>query len=274
MTRVAGCWDVGAVVRGPEAAGPDSCWQAAGQGCQRQTGAQPTPAPPRPAPPRPARRPQERGAGGALDPRRRAPRQLLARQDGACCAGRRGAAGAPHPRHACLGPACCAAALHTPALLCTLPQHNPTQPPPASLPPPTLPTHPQVRCWDAATGEQLKKMGEHKDIVNSCCPLRRGPPLLVSAGDDCEAKLWDLRAKRSVKTFTERFQVRAGAGRGWAIVWGGVCVWGGGGGGCAAGRAAWLSPSPHAALGRPTLAPADTVLLLQRGRRPDLHRRH
>ena len=24
----------------------------------------------------------------------------------------------------------------------------------------------QVRVWDAVTGEQVKKMGEHKDIVN------------------------------------------------------------------------------------------------------------
>ena len=66
-----------------------------------------------------------------------------------------------------------------------------------------------VRCWDAETGGQLKKMNEHKDIVNSCCPLRRGPPLVVSGGDDCAAKLWDLRAKRSVKTFNERYQVGA-----------------------------------------------------------------
>ncbi|KAL4452495.1 hypothetical protein ABPG75_008157 [Micractinium tetrahymenae] len=64
-----------------------------------------------------------------------------------------------------------------------------------------------VRCWDAVTGEQVKKMGEHKDIVNSCCPLRRGPPLLVSGGDDCEAKLWDLRQKRAVKSFSERYQI-------------------------------------------------------------------
>lgn len=43
----------------------------------------------------------------------------------------------------------------------------------------------------------------------SCCPLRRGPPLVVSGGDDCEAKLWDLRQKRSVKTLGEKYQVRA-----------------------------------------------------------------
>jgi hypothetical protein len=78
-----------------------------------------------------------------------------------------------------------------------------------------------VRCWDAETGGQLKKMNEHKDIVNSCCPLRRGPPLVVSGGDDCAAKLWDLRAKRSVKTFNERYQVGGKAGgSGPAAGWG------------------------------------------------------
>ena len=46
-----------------------------------------------------------------------------------------------------------------------------------------------VRAWDAATGEQVKKMAEHDNFVNSCCPLRRGPPLLVSGSDDATAKV-------------------------------------------------------------------------------------
>ena len=46
-----------------------------------------------------------------------------------------------------------------------------------------------VRAWDAATGEQVKKMSEHDNFVNSCCPLRRGPPLLVSGSDDATAKV-------------------------------------------------------------------------------------
>lgn len=66
-----------------------------------------------------------------------------------------------------------------------------------------------VRVWDAATGQQVKKMAEHTDIVNSCAPLRRGPPLLVSGGDDGAARVWDLRTKRSVRTFSERYQVLA-----------------------------------------------------------------
>jgi WD40 repeat protein len=47
-----------------------------------------------------------------------------------------------------------------------------------------------VRAWDAVTGEQVKKMAEHDNFVNSCCPLKRGPPLLVSGSDDGTAKVW------------------------------------------------------------------------------------
>lgn len=51
-----------------------------------------------------------------------------------------------------------------------------------------------VRAWDAATGEQVKKMSEHDNFVNSCCPLKRGPPLLVSGSDDGTAKVATLYA--------------------------------------------------------------------------------
>ena len=36
---------------------------------------------------------------------------------------------------------------------------------------------------------QVKKMSEHDNFVNSCCPLKRGPPLLVSGSDDATAKV-------------------------------------------------------------------------------------
>lgn len=64
-----------------------------------------------------------------------------------------------------------------------------------------------VRGWDAVTYSQIKKYKEHEGVVNSVCPLRRGPSLVVSGADDCTAKLWDMRAKKSVSTFQERFQV-------------------------------------------------------------------
>lgn len=46
-----------------------------------------------------------------------------------------------------------------------------------------------VRAWDAQTGEQLKKMREHEAFVNSCNPLARGPPLIVSGADDGVVKV-------------------------------------------------------------------------------------
>lgn len=66
-----------------------------------------------------------------------------------------------------------------------------------------------VRAWDARTGEQVKKMAEHDNFVNSCCPLKRGPPLLCSGADDGNVKVWDLRVKRSVQTFEGKYQVLA-----------------------------------------------------------------
>lgn len=66
-----------------------------------------------------------------------------------------------------------------------------------------------VRAWDAASGQQVKKMAEHDSFVNSCCPLRRGPPLVVSGSDDGTSKVWDLRVKRSVQTLPEKYQVCA-----------------------------------------------------------------
>ncbi|KMZ74558.1 putative WD-repeat protein [Zostera marina] len=66
-----------------------------------------------------------------------------------------------------------------------------------------------LRAWDVDTGKQVKKMVEHAEPVNSCCPSRRGPPLVVSGSDDGTAKLWDLRQRGSVQTVTENYQVTA-----------------------------------------------------------------
>eukprot|EP00879_Flechtneria_rotunda_P012538 GHRR01013091.1.p1 GENE.GHRR01013091.1~~GHRR01013091.1.p1 ORF type:complete len:308 (+),score=57.93 GHRR01013091.1:211-1134(+) len=57
-----------------------------------------------------------------------------------------------------------------------------------------------VRCWDVEAGMQVKRLTEHIGIVNSCCPLQRGPPLFVSGSDDSKVKVWDMRSKRSVQT--------------------------------------------------------------------------
>ena len=50
------------------------------------------------------------------------------------------------------------------------------------------PTRP-VRMWDVVAGEQVKKMTEHDNFVNSCHTLRRGPPLIVSRSDDGTVKV-------------------------------------------------------------------------------------
>ena len=66
-----------------------------------------------------------------------------------------------------------------------------------------------VRAWDAETGASVKQMKEHSGVVNSVCPARRGPPLLVSGSDDGLTKLWDLRVRRCVHSFTSRYPVTA-----------------------------------------------------------------
>lgn len=55
-----------------------------------------------------------------------------------------------------------------------------------------------IRGWDAETGAQIKRLRGHDGIVNSCCPLRRGPPLVVSGSDDGSVRIWDMRLKRPV----------------------------------------------------------------------------
>eukprot|EP00270_Netrium_digitus_P011957 TRINITY_DN3833_c0_g1_i1.p1 TRINITY_DN3833_c0_g1~~TRINITY_DN3833_c0_g1_i1.p1 ORF type:complete len:364 (-),score=72.05 TRINITY_DN3833_c0_g1_i1:151-1242(-) len=66
-----------------------------------------------------------------------------------------------------------------------------------------------VRAWDANTGKQIKRMAEHSSFVNSCCPARRGPPLIISGSDDGTSKLWDLRQRAAVHTFPDKYQVTA-----------------------------------------------------------------
>ncbi|XP_024963387.1 U5 small nuclear ribonucleoprotein 40 kDa protein-like [Cynara cardunculus var. scolymus] len=64
-----------------------------------------------------------------------------------------------------------------------------------------------LRAWDVETGKQIKKMAEHSSFVNSCCPSRRGPPLIVSGSDDGTAKLWDMRQRGAIQTFPDKYLV-------------------------------------------------------------------
>lgn len=57
-----------------------------------------------------------------------------------------------------------------------------------------------IRAWDVDTGKQLRCMKEHEAFVNTCYPLQKGTPLVVSGADDGCIKIWDLRAKRSSQT--------------------------------------------------------------------------
>ncbi|KAK6914476.1 WD40 repeat [Dillenia turbinata] len=66
-----------------------------------------------------------------------------------------------------------------------------------------------VRAWDVESGKQIKKMAEHSSFVNSCCPSRRGPPLVVSGSDDGTAKLWDMRQRGAIQTYPDKYQITA-----------------------------------------------------------------
>lgn len=46
-----------------------------------------------------------------------------------------------------------------------------------------------VRCWDADTGLQVKRLTEHTAVVNSVCPMHRGQALFVSGSDDGNVKV-------------------------------------------------------------------------------------
>lgn len=64
-----------------------------------------------------------------------------------------------------------------------------------------------VMCWDLTTGQRIKKFKGHSSFVNSVCCARRGPPLVVSSGDDCSIIVWDQRRRRPVATLTNPYQV-------------------------------------------------------------------
>merc|ERR1719446_952504 len=61
--------------------------------------------------------------------------------------------------------------------------------------------------WDVEVGKRVKKLNGHTAIVNSLAVARRGPPMLVSGGDDGTVKIWDLRVRRCVHTFEHNYQV-------------------------------------------------------------------
>jgi len=66
-----------------------------------------------------------------------------------------------------------------------------------------------MSAWDVEMGQRAKKCAGHTSFVNSCCPARRGPPLVATGSDDGTVKLWDMRVKSAQKTFNNRYAVTA-----------------------------------------------------------------
>ena len=58
-------------------------------------------------------------------------------------------------------------------------------------------------------GKRLKKFAGHTSCVNACSPLRRGPSLVASGGDDGSVKVWDVRSKRCALSLPGRYPVTA-----------------------------------------------------------------
>jgi Prp8 binding protein len=66
-----------------------------------------------------------------------------------------------------------------------------------------------VGVWDPNVGERVKKCKGHSSYVNSCCPARRGPQLIVSGSDDNTVRLWDVRVKGCLESLNHGFPVTA-----------------------------------------------------------------
>lgn len=70
----------------------------------------------------------------------------------------------------------------------------------------TASTDKTIIMWDSKTMTRVKKMKGHSSIVNSCHASRRGPQLLVSTGDDCSIRIWDLRDRKCSHTYKDKYQ--------------------------------------------------------------------
>ncbi|KAM9979392.1 hypothetical protein ACTFIY_008637 [Dictyostelium cf. discoideum] len=68
-------------------------------------------------------------------------------------------------------------------------------------------TDKSIGVWDSNKGELIKRIREHSGVVNSCCPARRGPPLVASGSDDRSARIFDTRSKGSTHLFQHRYPV-------------------------------------------------------------------
>jgi Prp8 binding protein len=71
----------------------------------------------------------------------------------------------------------------------------------------TASTDKTVGVWDTLVGVRIKRIKGHTGFVNSCCPARRGPPLLVSGSDDGSIRIWDTRQKNEIQTLQSTYPV-------------------------------------------------------------------
>lgn len=71
-------------------------------------------------------------------------------------------------------------------------------------------TDQSVAVWDVATCQRVRRLRGHSAFVNAVQGVRRGPPMLVSGGDDCAVKLWDTRRRFCAQSLdNEGYQVTA-----------------------------------------------------------------
>jgi len=63
--------------------------------------------------------------------------------------------------------------------------------------------------WDVASGTRVRQFKEHGSFVNAICPSFYGMQLLATASDDGTAKIFDLRMRKSLKTFDCQYQCTA-----------------------------------------------------------------
>ena len=66
-----------------------------------------------------------------------------------------------------------------------------------------------VGVFDIESGSRVKRLGGHTNFVNSVGETKKGQPLIVSGGDDCQVKVWDVRRRGAVVNLNAFYQVTA-----------------------------------------------------------------
>jgi len=66
-----------------------------------------------------------------------------------------------------------------------------------------------LQVFDVEHGVRLRKLTGHTSYVNSCSPVRRGPPFVCSGSDDGTVKLWDARVKTCSSSYASKYAVTA-----------------------------------------------------------------